>query len=189
MQRPNVRLAQLLVIQPVYIEGIGVGSRMWLADGRILEDAHSPQASMKHVLAQEGIDAAAHRRKIRESTGARQVAPVVVRERAYIACKMIKPRVRGDETYGFVRVDAVGEVARGPFGATIILIGGERIDTFHTAPTVHRHLAEASLASRRMLREERAADAGWQAYLAEFEPSRVGERPLPHSGWRNAPGL
>lgn len=173
MNRHLVKLAELLVIQPMYKDGHRVGTRLWMTDGRVEEDARSPQSIMRKALAQEGVDLAKYRKTLREETAHRQYLPIVHGNHAYMTCKMQKARVPGDEVYGFVRVDAVKTLEPGAAGTTLVLIGGERLQTLQPRDTVRRHMAEAVFVRQKWARAQAEADVSWQEYRSAHEAPKV----------------
>ncbi len=144
-----LQLRDVVALAPFYEEGRGLCSRVYTADGQALVDSHGPLLILRRLLRRDGVDFAQFRKAQAKDSYVRQRRPIVWRGYAFMTCKMQRARVRGDEAYGYIRIDAVARIGEEAGVGVIVLKNGERLLTVQKAATVERYLASGVLASYR----------------------------------------
>ena len=149
MVRHVLQLRNVVALVPFYEDGKGLCSRIHTSDGQVLVDTRGPLLILRRLLRQDGLDFTQFRKAQAKDLHARQRLPIVWRGFAFMTCKMQHARVRGDEAYGYIRIDAVAGIKEEEQLGVIVLKSGERLSTVQKAAAVERYLASGVLASYR----------------------------------------
>lgn len=143
---------ELVAVMPTY-DRHGFASQVWLTDGTDVLVARRPRKIVERALRDVGMTWESYMARYDDTCYGKQYAPIVCAGHGFMTCQMIKPRATGDETYGYVRVDAVDDVVvRGDVGVMKMLDGRE-IVSVQSPITVARHRDRAA---SELLREKRA---------------------------------
>lgn len=138
-----------MALVPFYEDGKGLCSQIHTSDGQVLVDTRGPLLILRRLLRQDGLDFTQFRKAQAKDSHARQRLPIVWRGFAFMTCKMQHARVRGDEAYGYIRIDAVAGIKEEEHLGVVVLKSGERLSTVQKAAAVERYLASGVLASYR----------------------------------------
>jgi hypothetical protein len=138
-----------MALVPFYEDGKGLCSQIHTSDGQVLVDTRGPLLILRRLLRQDGLDFTQFRKAQAKDSHARQRLPIVWRGFAFMTCKMQHARVRGDEAYGYIRIDAVAGIKEEEHLGVIVLKNGERLPSVQKAAAVERYLASGVLASYR----------------------------------------
>lgn len=157
MVKHVLQLRDVAALVPFYEEGRGLCTRVYKTDGQTLIDSRGPQLILRRLLHYEGLDFIKYRKAQARASHVRQCMPIVWRGYTFMTCKMQRARVRGDEAYGYIRIDAVAGIEEEERLGVILLKSGQRLPTVQKAATVERYLASGVLAS-------------YRAEAAEFRP-------------------
>ncbi|MHB1683176.1 MAG: hypothetical protein ACYCYO_10215 [Bacilli bacterium] len=149
MVRHVLQLRNVVALVPFYEDGKGLCSQIHTSDGQVLVDTRGPLLILRRLLRQDGLDFTQFRKAQAKDSHARQRLPIVWRGFAFMTCKMQHARVRGDEAYGYIRIDAVAGIKEEEQLGVIVLKNGERLPSVQKAAAVERYLASGVLASYR----------------------------------------
>jgi len=152
--RNVLQLRNVVALIPFYEDGKGLCSRIHTSDGQVLVDTRGPLLILRRLLRQDGLDFTQFRKAQAKDSHARQRLPIVWRGFAFMTCKMQHARVRGDEAYGYIRIDAVAGIKEEEHLGVIVLKSGERLSSVQKAAAVERYLASGVLASYRAQEKE-----------------------------------
>ncbi len=151
-----IRFADIVAVRPVYENGC-IASAIRLMSGSTVTILRKPQTVVRQVLARDAIGWKEYRARFAGAAYGRQCLPVAHRGIVLMTCKMMHARVRGDATYGFVRLDLVDRVEVHDGVAVLVLTNGACVETVVKPGTVWKDQQRASMLLHRWQRELGAA--------------------------------
>lgn len=166
MTKMSLFMEQLAVVRPVYHEG-ALASDVILATGERRVITRKPGSLVRAALARESVDLRLLHEEAADG-GGMLTPPVVHGGHAWMACKLLRPRVPRDPVYGYVRLDWILHVPRRSHRAVLQLVDGSLLETEVASDTLLQALGYAQLRLQRRCAEEarrrRDALAAWPIY-------------------------
>ena len=152
MSPSQLRMQDIAVVQPQYRNG-AVASEIVLVTGERAADERSPHAVVRAALAGDGVEWRTYAKLFADGRHGRQSLPIVHGDRAWMTCRMLKPRVKGDAVYGFVALDRVASIKEDAGAGVLTLDDGTEIGTIVRLDTLRLEIGRTfvMLQERRMI--------------------------------------
>lgn len=147
MKKLPLFMDQLAVVRPIYHEG-ALASDVILATGERRVVARKPESLVRAALARDAVDLRLLREEWAENDGM-LMPPVVHGGYAWMACKLLRPRVPRDRVYGYVRIDWILHVPRRAQRAVLLLADGSELETQAASDTILQALGYAQVCLQR----------------------------------------
>ncbi len=139
-----LNIVDVAAIWPLYIDGAGNHSTVLTTRGESSSVARGSMMLVRKMLGNEGMELGLYRRAAGEFSNRKLAIPIVVRDFVYMTFKARHARVRGDEVYGYVRLDMIEAVRNVNGCGRIELVNGVHLTAKEKLETVENHMKEAA---------------------------------------------
>jgi hypothetical protein len=168
-------LDELAAVWPLYIDGEGNRSCVLTMDNVRYVIKQSPLSLMRTLMRREGMEIGIYRKTMAQHSFKKLSLPIVVRGHVFMTYKARHARIRGDETYAFLRYALVDTIQRVQNCGEIVLTSGIRLPTEETYRTAQQHVQDAAYFQNLLMKKEIQA----QAYLFNKPKQLVQSPQLP----------
>ena len=154
-------LDELAAVWPLYIDGEGNRSCVLTMDNVRYVITQSPLSLMRTLMRREGMEIGLYRKTMAQHSFKKLSLPIVVRGHVFMTYKARHARIRGDETYAFLRYELVDTIQKVQNCGEIVLTSGIRLPTEETYRTAQQHVQDAAYFQNLFMKKEIQA----QSYL------------------------